>query len=359
MSKRAKRTPTAALQPGGSEPRLKAKHQKKQGPQRRRNAVGAPCRTFQPAVPRGRRKYELFRALRGGRRGASCRWRERAREFPAFFARHDKQDYPARLKRRKSERDARLGLNPNDRCHPGVTLVERLGSRKQRSGVTVLAETKQGHVEQRTLWIERLAPIKALQGCLVQGSGPFGCPGVGWNGVNLRGGNGHMVDQGLAGHAKIAVSMIRRHKPFVAPKKMNLLPIERSAQIREQLVSALRGRAAGKAKPKTFGCTGARGNKRATSEAKASGSSATSTTGGGIMCAPVHLARDHASKTDNTRHRRDDARRPSSETAIAGYNQKPRAGRCAFFITWFIGSMMPPARMTTESCLFGRRRYCC
>src|ERR1700730_333254 len=88
--------------------------------------------------------------------------------------------------------------------------------------MTVLAETKQVHVEQRPLRIERIAPVKALQGCLVQGRGLFRRPGVGWNGVNLRGGNGHMIDQGLTGHAKIAVSMIRRHKPFVAPKKMNL-----------------------------------------------------------------------------------------------------------------------------------------
>ena len=202
--------------------------------------------------------------------------RTRAR-MSLFCARHDKQDYPARFKRRIGERDARLGLYPNDRCHPGVALVERLGSRKQRSGVTVLAEAKQCHVEQRPLWIERLAPVKALQGCLVQGRGLFRRSGVGWNGVNLRGRNGHMVDQGLAGHAKIAVSMIRRHKPFVAPKKMNLLPIERRAQILgpEELVNPLRGRAAGKAKAKTLALEMRAATKRATCRAKASASSAT------------------------------------------------------------------------------------
>ena len=61
-----------------------------------------------------------------------------------------------------------------------------------------------------------------------------------------------MVDQGFPRHAKIAVPVVRRHKPLVAPKKMNFLPVERRAQIREQFVSALRRRAAGKAKAKTL-----------------------------------------------------------------------------------------------------------
>ena len=97
-----------------------------------------------------------------------------------------------------------------------------------------------------------------------------------------------MVDQGLARHAKIAVSMIRRHKPFVAPKKMNFLPIERRAQIREQLVNALRCRAAGKAKAKTFGRTGrARGDKACDPQGQGFRVAPGVGTGAGVTSVPV------------------------------------------------------------------------
>jgi hypothetical protein len=102
-----------------------------------------------------------------------------------------------------------------------------------------------------------------------------------------------MIDQGLAGHAKIAVSMIRRHKPFVAPKKMNLLPIERRPQILgpEEFVNSLRGRAAGKANAKT---SGRAGDKPATRQAKASASFSTSMIGFGVIGTSVQPSRPSA-----------------------------------------------------------------
>src|SRR5208283_1870228 len=151
--------------------------------------------------------------------------------------------------RRIGQRNARLWLCPNDRCHPGVALVERFGSWKQRSSVTVLAEAKQCHVEEGPLRIEYLASIKVLQGFLVQCGGFFGCPGSRQDRVNLRKWNRHLVNEGFPGHPVIAVLVIHGHKTFVAPEQMELPPIERNAQIPspEQLIDPLRGRTAGKA----------------------------------------------------------------------------------------------------------------
>jgi len=166
MSKRAKGPATGALQPGGSEPRLISKATKKARPAKTAKRGWRPS-SFQP------RPAKVWMVPRVARRAAGnvmSLARTRARNIPLFCARHDKQDYPVRLKRCIGERDARLELYPNARCHPGVARVERLGSGKQRSGMSVLAETKQG-LEHRPLGIERLAPVKALQGCLLQSRG--------------------------------------------------------------------------------------------------------------------------------------------------------------------------------------------
>jgi len=71
-----------------------------------------PCPAFNPAMPRGQRRCGLFRASRGGQREASGHLQERAREYPVFSRRNDKQNHAARFQRRIGQRNARLGLCP-------------------------------------------------------------------------------------------------------------------------------------------------------------------------------------------------------------------------------------------------------
>src|SRR5579875_484965 len=83
--------------------------------------------------------------------------------------------------------------------------------------------------------------------------------------MHLRRGNRYAIDHGLAGHAIIAVWMIHGHKTLIAPEEMDLSPIERDTQIsrREQLIDALRGRAAGETEAETFRRSGNEGSNEA------------------------------------------------------------------------------------------------
>jgi hypothetical protein len=149
MWKRAKGTATAALQPGDSEPR----HIIDSEPRLIRKATGKarsakkakrgwrPSSPFQPAV--AARSAKMWMVPRVARLAAGSAMASTRARMSRFFAPDTINRIRTRLKRRIGERDARLGHYPKYRCHPGVALVERLGSRKQRSGVTVLAEAEQ------------------------------------------------------------------------------------------------------------------------------------------------------------------------------------------------------------------------
>jgi len=111
----------SGFQPGGSEPRVISKATKKARPAKTAKCGWRPCGVH-PAIAAWSEKVWMFRASRGGRRGTSCRWRERARECPAFLRPAQQTDYPARLKRRIGERDTRLDA----RCHQASRLSSAL-----------------------------------------------------------------------------------------------------------------------------------------------------------------------------------------------------------------------------------------
>ena len=107
--------------------------------------------------------------------------------------------------------------------HRRVSCKRRLAG-EQRRGVSVLADAQQRDVEQRPVGGERVGAVEALQRRLVCGGGLLRRQAFGRNRVNVVSGNRDARKEGVARHPVIAVGMVVRHEPFVAPEPVHAAP---------------------------------------------------------------------------------------------------------------------------------------
>src|SRR5580704_4804075 len=153
------------------------------------------------------------------------------------------------VERRKCQgytRDMRVQSGLGHFGDPTLVFLQCWFTGKQRGGVAVRPHTEQHDVEQRPDGIEPVAAVIGLELALIYASGV--CHrSFEPNAVDILGRDRHMRDHGVAGHAVIAVGVVPRDEPVVAPEQMHAIPRHLVAQRRgsEQLIEPLRRRTAG------------------------------------------------------------------------------------------------------------------
>ena len=173
-------------------------------------------------------------------------------DVPLFSSCHDECDIAAAVERRIGQRDARLGLPADDRDRPPPRLLQRRLTGEQRGGVSVVSDPKQRDVEQRPVGSKRVGAVEALQRRLVCGGGLVGRQALRRHRMDIVVGNRDPRQEGVARHTKIAVGMIVRHEPFIAPEPMRPVPrkARRNFRRRETLIETPGRRAAREATAK-------------------------------------------------------------------------------------------------------------
>ena len=131
------------------------------------------------------------------------------------------------------------------RGHQPGWLRQHGGAWKQRRGVTVGAQPEQDQIEAGNRGVARK---RALQLGFVETGRKRGIALLGANAVHTVGPNRDVGQHRLERHAGVAVGMVRRHVPFVAPEELAMLPGHAGSPSlvrRQQRVEAARRRAAG------------------------------------------------------------------------------------------------------------------
>src|SRR5450432_3055395 len=90
--------------------------------------------------------------------------------------------------------------------------------------MSVLSNSEQRHVEKRPVGSKYVDAVEVLQNCFVRDGGLLRRQTLCRNRVNIGTGNRDSRKKRVTGHPIIAVRMIVRHEPFVAPKPMGPAP---------------------------------------------------------------------------------------------------------------------------------------
>jgi len=153
-----------------------------------------------------------------------------------------KCDVAAGLQRRKCQRYPRFRTRPGHRNHPSVPFRERRRAGKQRGRMTVITHAQQHDVKQGVINRKPIPSVKSLELVLISLRREFRSTEAGPNRMNLRGRDRAYIEQRFPGHQVIAVGMVMRHKPFISPEPVNVIPRHGLAdwRCRERRIKKLR-----------------------------------------------------------------------------------------------------------------------
>ena len=114
---------------------------------------------------------------------------------------------------------------------------------KQRRGMTIRPDAKQDQIKARQLSAKR-----GGERFFIRARRSLGRAADGRDRVDIRGWDGNMRQQRFARHAVAALDIVRRHHALIAPKDVDIGPIDRFAQrrLRQALVQRARRAAARK-----------------------------------------------------------------------------------------------------------------
>ena len=90
--------------------------------------------------------------------------------------------------------------------------------------MSVVSDSEQRDVEQRPVGSKRVGAVEALQCRLVRGGGLLRRQALGRDRVNIVVGNRDARKERVARHPVVAVGMVVRHEPFVAPEPVHAAP---------------------------------------------------------------------------------------------------------------------------------------
>ena len=90
--------------------------------------------------------------------------------------------------------------------------------------MSILADPKQRNVEERPIGSKRVGAVEAPKRRLVGRGGLLRRQALRGHRMDIVIGHRDSRKEGLARHAKIAVGMVVRHEPFVAPEPVDVLP---------------------------------------------------------------------------------------------------------------------------------------
>ena len=94
----------------------------------------------------------------------------------------------------------------------------------------ILADAEQRDVEERPVGNERVGAVEVLERRLVRCGGLHRRQAFRRDRMDVAVGNGDVRKERIAGHAIIAVRMVVRHEPFVAPEPMGASHGKRDAK---------------------------------------------------------------------------------------------------------------------------------